>query len=62
MIGKQALRFTSGSFAYYNLKLHDMNCGLLFAFRAEKGKVEHHCVIVDFYACFCVTEGTANPS
>jgi len=33
--GKQALRFTSGSFAFSHLQLHDINNRFLLAFRTE---------------------------
>ena len=61
-LGKQALRFTSGSFAYCYFQLHYINSGFLFALRAKKGKFEHNRVGVHFGSCFGVADRAANPS
>lgn len=42
LIGKQALRLPSGSFAYCHFQLYDIYEGFLFTFRTEKREVDHY--------------------
>lgn len=59
--GKQALRLTSGSFAYYYLQLHYANYCFFFAFRTKKREIEHYRFSVYFCFGFRMTDWTANP-
>ena len=58
---KQALRFTSGSFAFCHLQLHDINFGFFFAFGAIYGKLEHHCIRIYLCPGFSIADRAMNP-
>lgn len=60
--GKQALRFTSGSFAFRHFQLHYIDNGFLFASGTEKRKIKHRCIAVHFGSGFGIADWAANPT
>ena len=60
-MGKQALRFTSGSFAFRHFQLHYINLCFIFASRAEERKVEHRCIDINLGSGLRTTNWAVNP-
>lgn len=61
VIGKQALRFSSGSFAHRHFQFHNIDKRFLFAFGAKKRKIDHHRVFVYLRAGFTTTNRAGDP-
>ena len=59
--GKQALRSTSGSFAYGHFQLFDIDPDFGLAFGAIQREVLNHRIFVDSGSGFAATDGAMNP-
>lgn len=61
LIGKQALRLPSGSFAYCHFQFYNIDKGFLFTFRTEKREVNHYGVLIDFGAGLVAADWAGDP-
>ena len=60
--GKQALCFTSGSFAQNHFQLHHININLFSAFGAIQREIDQHSICENSGPCFSSTNRAPNPS
>ena len=59
--GKQALRSTSGSFAYGHFQLCDVDTDFGFAFGAVQWEIKYHCILAYFGSGFAAANRAVNP-
>ena len=59
--GKQALRSTSGSFAYGHFQLFNIDPDFGFTLGTVQREIMHHCVLACFGSGLAATDGTVNP-
>ena len=59
--GKQALRSTSGSFAYSHFQLFDVDPDFGFTFWAIQREIKYHCILAYFGSGLTAANRAVNP-